>query len=257
MVKCVSIAVEKNFTYEMIAPVPELSELVDSFWSLESTSKEPQQVMILPDGRIDLSVSFPAAQQFTLLGLEDQPSSGTLKPGMRMLTVSFKPLGLETFFSPLLPVVSNSYKALSADHFNVALDEVVDLKTFSEQMTERLLERMPTEIDSRKVKLFRLLYEAEGAISVAELSEKVHWSSRQINRYFNDLIGIPLKTYCNILRFRAAFPDIKEGKLFPEHHFTDQSHFIKEIRKYSGVAPKALAKNQNNRFIQLATLSKQ
>lgn len=81
MVKCVLIAVEKNFTYEMIAPVPELSELVDSFWSLESTSEEPQQVMILPDGRIDLSVSFPAAQQFTLLGLEDQPSSGTLKPG--------------------------------------------------------------------------------------------------------------------------------------------------------------------------------
>ncbi len=36
-----------------------------------------------------------------------------------------------------------------------------------------------------------------------------------MNRYFNQEYGISLKTYCNILRFRASFRHIKEGKLYP------------------------------------------
>jgi AraC-like DNA-binding protein len=88
------------------------------------------------------------------------------------------------------------------------------------------------------------------------MSEQVHWSSRQINRYFNQLFGLSLKAYCNILRFRASFQHIKEGKLFPEQNFTDQAHFIKEIKKFSGVLPKELSKNKDDRFIQFSTLTK-
>jgi AraC-like DNA-binding protein len=99
-----------------------------------------------------------------------------------------------------------------------------------------------------------LIYSSNGSLSVKELSEKVNWSSRQINRYFNEQFGISLKTYCNILRFRASLPHIKKGKLFPELNFTDQNHFIKEIKKFSGVVPKELSKNQNDRFILLSAL---
>jgi AraC-like DNA-binding protein len=92
-------------------------------------------------------------------------------------------------------------------------------------------------------------------MTVTELSEKVSWSSRQINRYFNQQFGLSLKAYCGILRFRASFPNIKEGKLFPEQNFSDQSHFIKEVRKLAGVSPKELMKNKNDRFIQFSALT--
>lgn len=77
-----------------------------------------------------------------------------------------------------------------------------------------------------------------------------------MNRYFNQTFGLSLKAYCNILRFRASIEHIKQGKLFPELNFSDQAHFIKEVKKLSGVVPKELSKNENDRFIQLSTLTK-
>ena len=102
--------------------------------------------------------------------------------------------------------------------------------------------------------MFDFIYSSNGEITVKELSEKVFWSSRQINRYFNQQFGLSLKTYCNILRFRSSFEHIKQGKLFPQQNFADQSHFIKEIKRLAGVLPKELRKNENDRFIQFSTL---
>ena len=82
----------------------------------------------------------------------------------------------------------------------------------------------------------------------------MHWSSRQINRYFNQQFGISLKVYCNILRFGASFKHISEGKLFPEQNLTDQNHFIKEIKKYAGVKPKVLSKNKDNQFVNITAI---
>lgn len=111
-------------------------------------------------------------------------------------------------------------------------------------------------IDNRKKKLFELIYFSKGSITVKELSENVFWSSRQINRYFNQQFGISLKTYCNILRFGSSFKPISEGILFPEQNFTDQNHFIKEIKKYSGVTPKELSRNKDNRFMDIVAIKK-
>jgi AraC-like DNA-binding protein len=102
--------------------------------------------------------------------------------------------------------------------------------------------------------MFELIYSTNGAITVKELSEKVFWSSRQINRYFNQYYGISLKTYCSVLRFRASLGHIAQGELFPNGDFFDQTHFIKEIKKFSGAIPKELSQNKNDRFILLSTL---
>jgi AraC-like DNA-binding protein len=91
---------------------------------------------------------------------------------------------------------------------------------------------------------------------VKELADKVFWSSRQINRYFNEQFGISLKAYCNILRFKNSLHHIKDGQLFPDLDFADQAHFIKEVKRFSGVVPKELFKNRNDRFILLSALPK-
>jgi AraC-like DNA-binding protein len=113
---------------------------------------------------------------------------------------------------------------------------------------------LPADIDNRKQQLFEWLYASNGAVTVKELAGKVFWSSRQMNRYFNQQYGISLKAYNDILRFRASFQHISEGKLFPEQNFADQSHFIKAVKKLSGVSPSALHRNQNGRFVQFSNL---
>lgn len=124
-------------------------------------------------------------------------------------------------------------------------------------MIQKTKEILPQKVDERKHKLFELIYASKGEISVSELSAKAGWSSRQINRYFNVQFGLSLKAYCDILRFRTSLAHIAVGKLFPELDFTDQSHFIKEIKKYSGVLPKDLSKNRDDRFVLLSVLKQQ
>lgn len=107
--------------------------------------------------------------------------------------------------------------------------------------------------DERKQKLFKLLFQTNGSLTIQEIANQIFWTSRQINRYFNATFGLSLKSYCNILKCKQSFDDIKKGKLFPEKNYTDQPHFIREIKKHTGTTPKILAKNENDRFIQFST----
>ena len=109
-------------------------------------------------------------------------------------------------------------------------------------------------IDIRKQTLFHLLYSTNGNLSVGEYSKQSFWASRQINRYFNEQFGLSLKSYCNILKCCASFKQIKKGNLFPEQNYFDQSHFIKEIQKYTGTSPTELHQNKNDRFLQFSTI---
>lgn len=134
--------------------------------------------------------------------------------------------------------------------WDFTVDDLNDFDGFCKKATRKIQSLLPKEIDERKRGLFDLIFATNGEISVRELSEIVFWKERQINQYFNRHFGISLKAYCSILRFQASLSHIKEGKLFPQLNYYDQSHFIKEIKKLSGASPRELFKNENRRFLQ-------
>jgi AraC-like DNA-binding protein len=80
-----------------------------------------------------------------------------------------------------------------------------DFVLFCEKASLKIQSLLPKDIDERKRKLFEWIFTTNGEISVKELSEKLFWSERQINQYFNHQFGLSLKAYCNILRFRLRF----------------------------------------------------
>ncbi|MES2513801.1 MAG: AraC family transcriptional regulator [Bacteroidota bacterium] len=245
-----------DIAFRLIKPHHSLSEFVESFWLLENRSEGDKELVILPDGRIDLTFSKSATQPFQIIlsGIETKPDKALLKAKTRMFAVSFKLLSTEYIFGHTISDFVNSAKQLPPDFWNFSEEDLADFDLFCSKASQQLYELLPKDYDNRKKKLFDLIYETHGTVTVKELSEKVSWSSRQINRYFNHQFGLPLKAYCNILRFRASFHHIKDGQLYPQQNFADQSHFIKEIRKLSGVSPKELKLNRNDRFIQLSTL---
>ena len=129
-----------------------------------------------------------------------------------------------------------------------------DFTSFVTQLSTIISTNIKT--DNRKIETFNLLFNSFGSLTVEELSNKVFWSSRQINRYFKNSFGLSLKTYANILRCSASYTDIRQGELSPSLNYYDQSHFIKEIKKYTGSNPKELHQNKNDRFLQFYTLPK-
>ncbi|WP_443939688.1 helix-turn-helix domain-containing protein [Pedobacter sp. MW01-1-1] len=239
--------------FEVQKPNLQLADFVESFWQLQNISEEEKNIVVLPDGRIDLVFSQSDTEPFhiTLSGLETQADQAVLRPGVKLFAISFKLLATEYILQNSISNLVDYATYLPLDFWGFNANDLQDFNLFCEKATQKIQSLLPIELDNRKKLLMDLIYSSKGALTVQELSERVFWSSRQINRYFNQQFGISLKTYCNILRFRASFSQIKEGKLFPEQNFADQSHFIKQVKKLSGVSPKELNQNQNDRFIQL------
>ncbi|MGG5211085.1 DUF6597 domain-containing transcriptional factor [Chryseobacterium sp. MIQD13] len=245
-----------EFYCNFIKPDQSLDSFVENIGMFHNPAAEAKEVVILPDGRIDLFFMKSGSDSFSVLlvGLETAPEQRSIPPETIAYAVSFRPLAVEYILHTSIADLLNSGKSLPDNFWNMNDRDFKNLETFTEKITERITELLPETVDERKHRLFNLIYSSNGEMSVKELSEKTGWSSRQINRYFNQYFGLSLKSYCSILRFRTSLGHIAEGKLFPELNFADQTHFIKEIKKFSGVVPKELSKNKNDRFILLSVL---
>ncbi len=246
---------DNDLHYQIIKPDKWLAGYVESFWLLQNQSDSNKETIALPDGMIDLLLTQSPSKSFTisLLGLSTQPDQIIIAPKTIIFAISFKLLAIEYILNFSVADILNKGKGLPNDFWNFNADDLSDFNAFCSKASQRIKQLLPKEIDNRKQRLFELICISKGSMTVKELSEKVFWSSRQINRYFNQHFGLSLKVYCSILRFRASLEHITQGKLFPQLDFSDQNHFIKQIKKFSGVVPKDLFKNKNDRFVLLST----
>lgn len=231
-----------------------LTTFVKYFWRYEH-SGEDVEYTILPDGCFDLVVDFEnnVLQNIYLTGIWTKPIKTTVTKGTTLLAVRFKIIASEYLLKIGIKLILNSMTILPKDYWNIDSAKSTEFEKFAYNLSKlmvSILNHQP-EIDNRKLKLFYLIY-SEKYHNVNELSEKVAWSRRQINRYFNQQFGFPLKTLLNIVRCNASYPNIVKGQLYPELEYTDQAHYIKEIKKYTDNSPKQLYKNENDRFLQLS-----
>lgn len=252
------MAIHSDLEYKIIKPDKQLSDFVDSFWFLRNQSDADKETTGLPDGLVDILLFKSATEPFHIaqLGGLTQYEQAKISANSVIFCVSFKLLAVEYVFEETISNIVNSGRLLPLGFWGFRETDLLDFEYFVEKATKKVKSLLPKEIDERKRKLFELIYATKGAITVKELSEKAGWSSRQINRYFNTQFGISLKAYCNILRFRASLEHIANGQLFPEENFFDQNHFIKNVKKFSGVVPKELSKNENDRFILLSAIKR-
>lgn len=244
-----------DLRYEIKQPTPALSDYVDSFWVLHNPSNQEKAVVILPDGRIDLFLSRSATEPFhlTLMGIGNHPDQAVIAPNSIICAISFKLPAVEYLFGHAMAELLNTAQTLPAGFWGFTEDDLNDFDSFCQKASQYIQSKLPANTDPRKMELFEMIYTHQGNVHINDIAKQVFWSSRQINRYFNQQFGLSLKAYCSILRFRAAFSQLKAGKLFPEEGFADQSHFIKEVKKLAGVSPKMLSQNPNGKFIQLIT----
>jgi len=237
-------------SFQLIEPDKALVDFVYCFSSLQNFSIQ-REAVIIPNGRIDLIFSRTEDNllQIALLGLETKPKY-TSQEVTNLYSVSFNPLAVEYLLGEFVAEIINKGKLLPDNFWDFNIEDLDNFTSFCEKISAKIYSLLPKEIDERKKKLFELIFSANGEVSIQELADKVFWSQRQINRYFNQQFGLSVKAYCKILRFQASLPHIKKGQLNPQLNFTDQSHFIKEVKQFSGVSPKELYRNKNDRFLQ-------
>lgn len=241
---------ENTLNYKLVKPDKSLADYVYCFSSLQNLTNINNAV-IIPNGKIDLLFSKTLDNELHVLLMGIETKAKLAKSDVsNFFAISFNPLAVEYIFQQSIADILNIGKELKNDFWGFTIEDLDNFDAFCEKASRKIQYLIPKEIDERKRKVFELILAKNGEVSIKEISEKACWSERQINRYFNQQFGLSLKIYCNILRFQASLSHIKKGKLFPQLNFTDQSHFIKEIKKLSGVSPKELFKNKNDRFLQ-------
>lgn len=243
--------------YNEIKPDGFLINFIQCFWEYINGQQEVEHT-ILPDGCFDLIIIMEDARvkHVKLTGVWTKPICVMIPPNTRLFAIRFKLLASEYIFKQAINSIVDSEVYLPLNFWEIGKMDFTNFESAVSIFKGRinLSLRHLKKIDERKLALFELIYQAE-IVKVGQLAEKVFWNSRQINRYFAQQFGFPLKTLLNILRLFSSYSDIAAGKLYPGNEYFDQAHFIKEIKKYTGVSPKTLSQNKNDRFLQLTTLS--
>lgn len=92
------------------------------------------------------------------------------------------------------------------------------------------------------------LYQSPKEKTVSLLAQDFHWSERQLYRVFKTYYGVSPKVLLNILRLHLCLTLLLEEKMDLLDianlcGFYDQSHFIREIKRYTGISPLKLLDN--------------
>ncbi len=123
---------DNNFYYKFIKPDKLLADFVESIGMFYYSSNEAKEVVIIPDGKIDLFFlqSESGSFQVTLTGLETAPKQRIIPPKTFFFDINFKPLALEYILHTTVADVLNSAKDLPDDFWNFSAEDLKILMCF-------------------------------------------------------------------------------------------------------------------------------
>jgi methylphosphotriester-DNA--protein-cysteine methyltransferase/ribosomal protein S17 len=104
-------------------------------------------------------------------------------------------------------------------------------------------------ISDKCAEILSLIQDRRGHIRIEELENITKYSRRHIYRLVKEETGIGPKEYCRFVRIRTVLADmVKNPKLSITDYmegrgFSDQAHFQREFKFYTGMTPRYFLKN--------------
>ena len=251
--------------YKTLPPPARLEPFVDCIWVLAAAKgdAEPEPEIVLPDGKTELVVHFGDAF-LKLEGSSYERQARVLMSGQLTERIMLKPTGE-------IGVVSIRFKAAGAARFfdvpyEEIVDRVVDFADFEPAFSATIHERVARagSHDERLAAMIAVLEErltreskedifvrqacqyivrSEGEYSVQELVKLIGFSERQLERKFKRQVGITPKILSRLMRFQKFLAMAKEANTLTLADaatacgYYDQSHFIRDFTKFSGMSP--------------------
>jgi AraC-like DNA-binding protein len=169
-----------------------------------------------------------------------------------MTQVILKPHALQTLLGLNASALTDGWVELnefSTEDLNVQLMEAHNEQERMTVLTSFLLAQLKqAKTRDRLVEeSLRLIHHNLDAITVKKLLEQLHLSERQFERRFSQAVGVSPQFYIRVKRFNQAIKLIKTGpypRITDVAHalnFYDQSHFIRDIKAFSGLTPKRVS----------------
>ena len=92
--------------------------------------------------------------------------------------------------------------------------------------------------------MWRQISASGGRVRIGDLVGSTGWSHRHAATVFREHIGLTPKQAAGIIRFERAAADLGRlplAEIAVRHGYADQSHFTRDVTRYAGETPSALA----------------
>lgn len=257
-------------------PAPEiLRNDVECFMLAEFTGEEGASIKVFPNGVPGIVFHHdggrPAIENIiTQSGLKLSPPTLFLYgPGTESSVMNFKGGSYTTTQVILKPHALKALfgiNALTLTHTPVELNDLstedingqlIDARS-GQQRVDLLISFLVTKSRQAKTRdelveeSLRLIHKSVGSVTVKTLLEYLGISERQFERRFSQSVGISPLSYIRVKRFNEAMRLMKTRRydtLTDVAHalnFHDQSHFIRDIKAFSGITPKSLSQKADD-----------
>lgn len=247
--------------YREIAPSPEISHLVLSFWEFTVKSEicEPIIHEVFPDGCISIlyyrnlngSVNTLLIHGITLEIFKTEVYAGDCFWGMRLSPAACAQILRINPAKVQSESVNDSEKYI---HLTTELSEGLNrcgnfseaVKTFEAQI--KTLQIAPESIDEKIARAVQIVQENSGEVKIHEIAKIVGLSTRQFGRRFAKSAGLTPKQFARARRIRAAAVSlVKEHEMNWANRaaatgFADQAHLSHEFSTLTGRTPNSFAR---------------
>lgn len=254
----------------VIKPSTELRQYVRYYWMLKS--REQFSVLTFPIGCTqiifhrrspllipELSVS---QDRFTISGQVNFPAHVVSDGDTEMIVAVFYPHTIGMFIDTPPSAFYNS-EISGFDIGNKGLNELAtrifnneDANQSIEIIESLLLYKLKCRHDTLNLKRVGTAVNSlmeNPALQVSDLADIACLSQKQFGRIFNGLVGMMPKEYTRIVRFQKSMRMLQKhcqnyAEIAYGCGYSDQSHFIRDFRQYSGVTPSQITNPYSDLF---------
>jgi AraC-like DNA-binding protein len=250
-------------TLRFIQPLPELRPYISKLWLCEHTGELAQHgTLIVPNARPKIILPYKngltttgngktatcSESEICFIGIRDVPVTlGSPEGDSGSIGIELTTAGAYKFLRTSMAELANdlfSFSDLfgkSGKELTGRVGEAEDPLRKAAIIQDFLLNALRTANRSNGIVDYTvdLVLTTSGLAEIALLEKKTGYSRRYLGMLFNDHLGISPKTYSTIVRFQAFYKSLPIAASTPDPLglYYDQSHFIREFRRYTGLTP--------------------
>jgi AraC-like DNA-binding protein len=242
--------------YSQFAPHPALMPYIDAYWTATGEGHGLQTEKILPDGCIDIIFNLGPdcltesntyllkSEQAYLIGTMTRFKETDMLPETRLLGIRFKPAAFTVFYDyPSLHQLTDK----TVEFKKMLAPDVKSITKYANAYLDHFFLKRLSQPKRSLLPVIAGIQAHNGQLSVNALAQQYFTTIRQLERSFNQHMGISPKEFINLVRYQSTFQKIRHNtanksllEIAYESGYYDHSHLTNEIKKYTGLAPTQL-----------------
>ena len=255
--------------FQSIKPDKSISLFVKNIWVFENDDKSiksnlpffadgyPGLMFQQTDKGLTVNPHNKAMPEIFLYGQTIKPIELQISGTYIIIIFQLYPFVLKSFFNVIPQSINDScYYLEDAMGTNIAdlVTQLLSYKTIEqkiEKISQLLLlyfEKKRKSLDFKIKQAIESIIYTKGQENIHSLSEKLNLNIRTFERRFLNETGLPPKQFAKIIQFQASLEQLtvrdytKLTDIVYQNGFSDQSHFTRVFKAFTGKTPKTFKK---------------